>query len=474
MQSVKLADEQSITEVATARARSADAVSARGMERMRRLFSQSASAISDQGFFAVGNFAMSTILARQMTQSAFGQFSSAFAAFILLVAGYCAFVVDPMLVFGMSKTKDRQRSYVKKVVSLHWFAALALSVVLLGIGLLRWQMGAGWQAFLAYLGWALAAPAVLRLWLARRACYLISKPQYAALAGGFYLVIMVILLLAFRAVLVNNVIAACLIIGVTSLAVGLGLHRCLPLTDTVPASRSDDDILGQHWTFGRWASIAGFLGLLPDYVYFFVLSPEHCGEYRALLNVVLPLTQVYNALGVLMMSYFARHRDRPDFARLVLRASAAYVGAAVLMAAAVVAFGGKLFAHLYAGKYDLRFSLLLPLAIVSVLFALKTVSDAVLRAFENVTTMAGISLVGAVAALALGVPLALRLGLAGAVYGDLLVYFIATAAIAAVWTKRLRLKRARSKASEVRARSGLKSATGLSVAEPPIQSLTES
>ncbi len=474
MENLKLAVDQQITDSTPLRSEDSRSASGRGgLQRFRGLFSQSASAISDQGFFALGNFAMSTILARQMSQAAFGQFSSAFAAFILLSTGYCAFVVDPMLVFGMSKANDRQRSYVRRVVSLHWRTALALSVLMLGIGFIRWQMGAGWASFLAYLGWAIAAPAVLRLWLARRTCYLIAKPQYAALAGGIYLVTIGILLFAFGSLLATNVIAACLIIGATSLIVGFGLQRSLPLIDAIPASHSEDHILGEHWTFGRWASIAGFLGLLPDYVYFFVLSPARCGEYRALLNVVLPLIQVYNALGVLMMSYFARNRERPDFTRIVLRAAVVYLGAAVLMAAAALTFGGKLFYHLYAGKYDLRFTLLLPLAIVSVLFALKTVSDAVLRSLENVTTMAGISVVGAVAALALGVPLALRFGLIGAVYGDLLVYCIATLAIAAVWIGRLRRGRMRGNLTEARESSGSMPCAGLAV-EPPIQSFTES
>src|ERR1700686_4185344 len=74
-----------------------------GLQRLRGVFSQSASAISDQGFFALGNFAITTILARQMSQATFGEFSSAFAAFIPLSTVYCAFVVDPMLVFGASK-----------------------------------------------------------------------------------------------------------------------------------------------------------------------------------------------------------------------------------------------------------------------------------------------------------------------------------------------------------------------------------
>jgi O-antigen/teichoic acid export membrane protein len=442
------------------------------VQRLRGVFSQSASAISDQGFFALGNFAVSTILARQMSQTAFGQFSAAFAAFILLSTIYCAFVADPMLIYGVSKAHDRQHSYVRSVVSLHWRTALLLSMSLLGVGLIRWQTGAGAGSMVAHLGWAIAAPAILRLWLARRTTYLVAKPQYAALAGGAYLTLIVVLLFAFGSFVATNVIAACLIIAISSLSIGLLLHRSLRLKDAVPASIASIRVGREHWTFGRWASVAGILGLLPDYVYFFVLSPERCGEYRALLNVVLPLTQVYNALGVLMMSYFARHRERPDFTRIVLRIAAAYAGAAAVLAALAVTLGGKLFNHLYAGKYDLRFSLLLPLGIVSVLFALKTVSDSVLRSLESVTVMAGIAVVGAIAALVCGVPLALRFGIVGAVYGDLLVYCIATTAIAAVWLQRYRTTRMRQRSTEVRA--GVGSYSELAVAETQLESFTES
>jgi len=109
-----------------------------------------------------------------------------------------------------------------------------------------------------------------------------------------------------------------------------------------------------------------------------------------------------------------------------------------------------------------------------VLFALKTVSDAVLRSLENVTTMAGIAVVGAVAALVCGIPLALRFGIMGAVYGDLLVYCIATSAIAAVWLRRYRLTRARCATTEIRMGSGSVRYPELAVAETPLESFTES
>src|SRR3954462_5547887 len=168
-----------------------------GLRRVGNIFSQPVSAISDQGFFALGNFAVSTILARQMSKGAFGQFSAAFAAFLLLSTIYCAFVVDPMLVYGVSKAGDRQRSYVRKVISLHWRTALLLSVALLVVGLIRSQTSSGVGSFAAYIGWAIATPAVLRLWLARRTTYLVRKTQYAAFAGGIYLVLNVVLLFAF-------------------------------------------------------------------------------------------------------------------------------------------------------------------------------------------------------------------------------------------------------------------------------------
>jgi O-antigen/teichoic acid export membrane protein len=190
--------------------------------------------------------------------------------------------------------------------------------------------------------------------------------------------------------------------------------------------------------------------------------------------VVLPLIQVYNALGVLMMSYFARNRDRLDFNRILLRTAGAFCVGSILMAAAAVTLGGKIFDHLYAGKYDLRFTLLLPLGIVSVLFALKTVSDSVLRALENVSAMTAVAVVGAIAALAVGVPLALRFGIPGAVYGDLSVYCVTTTAVSIVWIRRLRSKRVLSDSVAFEPGTGSAPCSDVIVPEGALESCTES
>lgn len=442
--------------------------------RLRDLFGQSASAISDQGFFALGNFAINTILARQMAPATFGRFSAAFAAFLLLSTVYCAFVVDPMLIFGVSSAIGLQKSYVRRVVSLHWRAAIALSALLLVVGVVHRQFGAGEGAVTAYLGWAIAAPAVLRLWLARRTSYLVMKPHYAAVAGAVYLVAIAVLLLVFGQYLATNTIAACLLVACTSVVVAVFLHRNLPLVDTVSDSVAANNILGSHWTFGKWASFAGILALFPDYVYLFVLPPERSAQYRALLNVVLPLIQVYNALGVLMMSYFARSRDRADFARIVLRITGGFFAVAALLAVIVGLFGGEIFSRLYAGKYDLSLNLLWPLVVVTVLFALRTVSDALLRATENVTAMATIAVVAALAAVIIGVPLALRFGVLGAVYGDLAVYLVATAAIAILWVRLFRRAPFASPPQGFAVDHNATLRPPLSGAEPPLQSFIES
>lgn len=416
--------------------------------RLPNSLGKSASAISDQGFFALGNFAVNTILARQMSQVAFGRFSAAFAGFLLLSTVYCAFVVDPMLIYGGSAASGLQQSYVRRVVVLHWRAALALSAALLGIGLIRLPSDAGRESLPAYIGWAIAAPAVLRLWLARRSAYLVMKPHLAAIAGCFYLLIIGALLFAFGDLIATNVVAACLIVAVSSFSVAFFLHRSLPLVDSAPASVSADRVIRAHWRFGKWASIAGILALFPDYVYFFVLSPARCGQYRALLNVVLPLTQIYNALGVLMMSYFARHRGRPDFFRIARRAAFAFCGLALTLSVLAACLGPSIFGYLYGGKYELSLSRLWPLVVVSFLFAMKAVSDALLRVLERVTAMAAVAVAGVIAALTIGLPLALRFGTPGAVYGDLISYGAASLALAVVWLKLLRTLRKQGASNE--------------------------
>jgi hypothetical protein len=60
----------------------------------------------------------------------------------------------------------------------------------------------------------------------------------------------------------------------------------------------------------------------------------------------------------------------------------------------------------------------------------------------------------------------------GAVYGDLLVYSIATTAIAAVWLQRYRISRMRHTSTEVR--PGVGSYSERAVAETQLESSTES
>ena len=118
---VKLKSDESRNTGAASTVTAASPTTIRGarLQRLRALLGQSVSAISDQGFFALGNFAITTILARQMSQASFCYFSTAFAAFLLLSTFYCAFIVDPMLVYGVSTAKTMQCSYVRKVVALH-------------------------------------------------------------------------------------------------------------------------------------------------------------------------------------------------------------------------------------------------------------------------------------------------------------------------------------------------------------------
>ena len=133
-------------------------------------------AVTDQGLFALSNFGVSVLLARWLTPDGYGSFAVAFSILLLIGTLQTALLTEPMLVFGPSRYTSRVSAYVGRLSSLHFTMTCSVSVVLL-LGLLflaafGHPYGMGWT--IASL--AVATPAILFLWLMRRACYIDSSP----------------------------------------------------------------------------------------------------------------------------------------------------------------------------------------------------------------------------------------------------------------------------------------------------------
>lgn len=398
--------------------------------------SQGLAGIADQGLFAISNFALNLLLARRMTKVDFGAFSAAFASFLILATIYVAFVTEPMLVFALSSRIQQQRSYVKRVSTLHWKAAGFVSLTLVAIGVVSYIIHPKSCLIFAYGGWALAAPAILWLWFARRTAYITRTPHRAAIAGVAYLLCMTALLETFGGVAAKYPLVACILFAIPSVIIAQLLRMTVPLKDTEQSGKATPlDMWNAHWAYGKWASLGGLCFAVTGQIYFFVLPLDGCAAYRAIMNIPMPLLQSYTALGVVFISLFTPLRGKSQFARVVAQSLFVVSAAALVLGLSASWFGRDLLNVLYSDKYIAYSALLWPLMICSCLLSATVVLDSAMRSMQRVRIATAASASAAVASVVFGVPAALKFGVSGAVYSLLGSEMLTLSVLLFAWIK---------------------------------------
>ena len=147
-------------------------------------------ALADQGLFAGANFLVNVLLARWLSPEGFGAYTVAYTVFLLLGTLHSGVLVEPMLVYGASRFRDRLPQYLRLLVTGHLRFAAGAAVALAAGAVFFWTTGQ------LVLGHALAAFAVgqaliLFQWLMRSACYVETRPHVSAASGAVYAALMI-------------------------------------------------------------------------------------------------------------------------------------------------------------------------------------------------------------------------------------------------------------------------------------------
>jgi O-antigen/teichoic acid export membrane protein len=335
---------------------------------LRRLLGSGTAATLDQGLFAVANFALNLVLARWLTPGEYGVFALAFSLFLLLGTTHTAMLVEPMMVFGTGRWRDRLKAYVAVLLRGHvLFSAVAAGLLaLVGVG--AWAAGAH---DLARTAWVLAvtSPFLLFFWLARRACWAVPAPGAAVGSAALYLVTLLggawglYALDALSAVTALTAMAAASVVAGTATLLRLGMG---------PRGAPPDlarEALKVHWDYGRWAASTAAAGWVPTQV-FFVLLPLVGGfaataQLRAMTNLIMPMMNVVTALGfVVLPLQVARHGDRRAFRRLNLTFAGVFLAGALLYWGLLVGWGEAIVRAVYGGQYLDQLPLLAIVALV--------------------------------------------------------------------------------------------------------------
>lgn len=387
-------------------------------------------AILDQGLFASSNFLLNVMLARWLAPADYGAFALAYSVFLLLLTFHSAILTGPMLVFGPGKYRERFPEYLGILLRGHFALMLPGAALLTAAAFLlgRLYSPAVERAFLAL---AIAGPFILLLWLLRRAFYVRLNPGWAAAGGVIYLLILLASALALRAT--GHLTPAT---GFLAMA-GASLITCVFLLFLLRPTLATDSstiraVAADHWRYGKWGGAAAGPGWVTDNIYYLVLPAwvglAQAGALKALLNLAMPALQSISALGVLLLPILVHDRDcgGPRAMKKTMKLSLAlFLSGSACYVALLWGFRLQIFHLLYAGKYAAYASW--PLLLVGLLpFAqsLPNVMGSALGALER-PNLGFWSCVGSAAvAVALGVPLASRLGVGGALAGLVVSYLL--------------------------------------------------
>jgi len=380
-------------------------------------------AIADQGLFAGSNCVINVMLARWLTPTEYGEFSTAFAAFLALGVIHTALLTEPMLVYSPERYRDRHRHYFGTLVYGHLLVSLAASLVLLAAG---WYLGAQGQHNLsvALYGFAGAGPFILLLWLMRRTCYGQLNPKRAAVGGVLYLVLMMSGLAIVHHFLTVSVTLALTIIGVSSLlsAIWLGYGH----VDLRPPGEMFRDVTAEHLRYGRWATATQILGFIPVNIYYFLLpklaTVEQSGALRALNNMFMPLLQANTALCLLLIPAFVRVQGTPEGKRLHRWSLLILAGCPLVYWIFMGVFAHQAVNIVYGGKYVQYSGLVWILGIQPVIAGMCGVYASVLKARGKVNAVFWGGFVAAVGAITLGVEMTRLYGLAGVCWSIVITY----------------------------------------------------
>ena len=211
-------------------------------------------AVLDQGLFATSNFVLGILLARWVSPEQFGSFAVAQSCFLLIGTFHSGLFIEPMLVFGSARHDMQFSAYLDILVQAHWQATSVGSFLLACAALVCWNADSLPLAG-AFLGAAIGSPFILFGWLVRRACFSRLQPQWAAMGGAQYLLLLITGVYLLSVLDTLSAFSALILLGGAGLISGRWILARLQATNPslTGAGPSRGEVLRDHWNYGRWS-----------------------------------------------------------------------------------------------------------------------------------------------------------------------------------------------------------------------------
>jgi len=362
---------------------------ARGRPRpLARWAARGLASCLDQGLVSAVNFTANVLLARWLPSSEYGAFAVGFALFLFLSGSHNALLLDPACVLGPARFSNDLPRYLKRVVCLHGAWSLAASLVVAAAAL------ATRDASLrrAFYGLAISLPFLLLLWLLRRLCYVAASPAAALVSSSAYAAFLIGGMYGLRHFAEPSPFGAFLVMGVASAAAAATAWRKLGFDGTWGGILSGEclELARTHWQYGKWLGATSLLTFgvtqLQTFLIAGYLGLSAAGTFRALFNLVQPMSQVTAAAGLLFLPNLSA--DFGAGRTGSLRVKGALISAGLLSVSLVyelglLGFGPRIEEIAYGGRFR-GYTWLIPvMGLIPVFSALASGWSLVLQAVQK-------------------------------------------------------------------------------------------
>lgn len=353
---------------------------------VRRWVGRGALAIGDHGVTAGAGLVLNVLLARWAPVDAYGAFAVGFGLLLLATTAHTALILEPMSVLGTSRFGSRIPSYLGVVRVLSRRLMIPVTAALVAGGLV-WELAGDGPLPGALLGAALALPAVVLHWLARRISYVRGDPGRALRVSAGYAVLVVagLPVLAAR----PTPLAAFLV-----LTVAATIPAWVALRDVHTRGGSSSiairEVVTAHWSYGRWMVASAVVTVAFTYGQTLIaagfIGLDAAGALRAMQIVTLPMTHVITAIATLVLPRISADHGRRGVA--LIRAKGRRVSY-TLVALAIAYEVGLIFTYgpvehmLFGGRFSEQAWLLPVLGLAPVFAAITTGSSLMLRAIQR-------------------------------------------------------------------------------------------
>jgi O-antigen/teichoic acid export membrane protein len=400
---------------------------------------------ADQALAVGGGFLVNVALARAQSKEEYGLFALSYSAYALLLALYQAAILEPYMVYGSGRYRERFSEYLRLMIRSNAIIGLSLTaLLLLSCFFLSWVA----PAFLsrAYWGLALTAGVIMSSHLLRRAFYLQRRPELATKTSFvFFIVVACGVWLATKSGRLDSfTVFLILALGWTTAGAALGRKLALGRPER-SFLQIEPHYWRAHWNYSKWVLATAIVFQFTTQGYYWLvaafLSAREVGELRAIYLLISPMDQVFIALSFLVLPALSTRYARKDV-RSFLSLWKRYVWGTLAItgtfAVALRILGKPVIHVLYAGKYDGLLPFLFILALLPVLMGVAaTMNNAVIATEKPKLTFFAYVCGGATTFLG-GIPLVMHFGLWGAIYGMLLSGTMYTGALAVAFALRIR------------------------------------